>query len=178
MSPVLSPSCSLPSKVPSYCSSPPGQPSLGFWLLPAMAQKAPLKTTFLSRVCIFLPFQPFLPSLQYFQPLTFSSHGSVFQSQAAEQAQGIISTPLGQAPCHCRISPVLGLTASSPRHVTHLFQLNYTGFSPSPHSLSPRLRHIPISLLAAPAHRHSQRHTRRSWHKDGNGSLCQLAGPG
>lgn len=57
------------------------------WVLPSSCHgsKNPLKTTFHSRVCVLLPFQPFL-SLRYFQSLTFSSHGSVFQSQAAEQA--------------------------------------------------------------------------------------------
>lgn len=73
--------------------SPLCQPSLGFQLLPAMAQKIPIKTTFFGRVCVFLPF---LPSL--FQSLTFSSHGSVFQSQAAEQAQGVTSTPPSKTP--------------------------------------------------------------------------------
>lgn len=67
------------------------------FFLPCL-KKIPLKTTFLSRVCVFLPFQPFLPTLQYFQSLTFSSRGSVFQSQAAEQAQGVTSTPPAKQP--------------------------------------------------------------------------------
>lgn len=88
------------------------------WLLPAMAQKFPLKPTFLSRVCVFLPFQPFLPSLQNFQSLTFSSHSSVFQSQAAEQAQGVTSTPPSKA--QCRLSPVLGPLLSA-HGMLHIF---------------------------------------------------------
>lgn len=60
--PILKPLLLPAPKVPPYCSSPARWPSLQFQLLPAMAQKIPFKTTFLSRVCVFLPL-PALPAV-------------------------------------------------------------------------------------------------------------------
>lgn len=68
MSPSWSPSCSLPSRVLSYCAVHHNSLLLGSSFFLPWLKKIPLKTTLFSRVCVFLPFQPFLPSLQFFSP--------------------------------------------------------------------------------------------------------------
>lgn len=150
-----------------------------------MAQKIPLKTTFLSRVCVFLPFQPFLPSLEYFQSLTFSSHRSVFQSQAAEQAQGATSTPPVKHPAAAGYPRFWGFTTSSPMACYTSFPVKITLASPPPHAPSPPgLRvHFPfparststqaLTRITACSH---HTHTRRGAGTGvATGSLCQLA---
>lgn len=136
-----------------------------------MAQKIPLKTTFFSRVCVFLPFQPFLPSLQYFQSLAFSSHSSVFQSQAAEQAQGVTKHTPKQSTLLLQDIP-----SSEARH----FQPMACSTSPvESHWFLPLPTLFPCQASCFPTRspsRHSQMNKERSWHKDRTGSLCQLAG--
>lgn len=150
MPPSWSPSCSLSSRVLSYCAVHHNSLYLGSSFFLPWLKKSPSRPHFSAGCVSSFPSSPSCHHYSIFSPWPSHPTAQFSKVRLLSRLKVSLSTPPSKAPCCCRIFPVLRLATSSPWHVPHL-QLNHTGFSPSPRSFPARL---PASPLAAPAGTH------------------------